>query len=459
MKKVLALVLALTMVLGFASTAAAAYIQYDLFKDEDAITYTVDGLNYYDGFTVDGDEEYTVKIEFTGDNLNTYLGNSDSTYDTLYTEYQVLGVIESYTGANFYGTADWTATTTLDGDGNGTGTNANNIHSDTNDLWKEVYSIVGNTDGYTASTIYKELVDAVVDEGTFKEGYNSSSFKSAMTELERAWDTYYGNSYYGYAKGIAASVTANDPTYATITSQPTVSIDREVGGDTTYTVEFDVQFTNTTFKSVDTSLDVSLLSGSSTQNAIYEYENTLEFTVYQAQYTTFTAQDASIAFGVTPNVEISADEYAYISADAFRLMLQNSSRSITVVDGAGNSKIRFDSDSTNLPQDIFIGNFKTTGTGSSVATLSGFSSTTSAKIKVAVGSAFTEAVSGKTICLYDTNGNKLDVEVTLQGDNTVNFFAPLSSYTIAADDWSGQNTNTDTTDDGSKENPSMGGGF
>ena len=31
-------------------------------------------------------------------------------------------------------------------------------------------------------------------------------------------------------------------------------------------------------------------------------------------------------FGVTPNVEISADDYAYISADAFRLMLQNSNR-------------------------------------------------------------------------------------------------------------------------------------
>lgn len=170
--------------------------------------------------------------------------------------------------------------------------------------------------------------------------------------------------------------------------------------------------------------------------------------------------ELAIAFGVTSDVQISADDYAYISSEAFSLMLQNSNRSITVVDGAGESKIRFDSDSTNLPQDIFIGNFTTSGTGSEVVTFSGFSSSTSAKIKIAVGSAFSNAMSGKTICLYDANGNKLDVEVVLQGDNTVNFFAPLSSYTIAAEDWSGQNTVTEdtTTDDtDGKTNPSMGG--
>ena len=457
MKKVLALVLALTMVLGFAATASASYfgnyIKYDFFKTApNDNEYKVGGSDYYDGIAVDGNKEYKVKLIFNENQINPFFGNTDSVYDNLYQEYRVLEAIQSYAANNFYQSKDWTATADLTADA------PNNIHGRTNLLWEAVYNIVGSTDGYAASTIYKELVDAVVDEGNFRDGYNSSSFQSAKSELERAWNNYYNNGYYGYDKGISVTATSKDETYATITSAPTVSVKRTTVNNvltTQYTVEFKVKFTNTTFRTADVDLEVVYNAGGAVQTAYYESKHTLEFTVYQAQYRTFTAQDATIAFGVTPNVEISADDYAYISADAFRLMLQNSNRSITVVSGMGDSKVRFDSDSTNLPQDVFVGNFATKNTGTTAASISGFSSTTAAKVKIAVGKAFYDANVNKTISVFDANGNKLDVEATLQGDYTVNFFAPLSNYTVSSSDWAGQNTNTDT--DSGKTNPSMGG--
>lgn len=456
MKKVLALVLALTMVLGFAATASASYfgnyIKYDFFNMNLSDDYTIGDADYYDGIAVDGNKEYKVKLIFNENQINPFFGNTDSVYDNLYQEYRVLEAIQSYAANNFYQSKDWTATADLAADA------PNNIHGRTNLLWEAVYNIVGSTDGYAASTIYKELVDAVVDEGNFRDGYNSSSFQSAKSELERAWNNYYNNGYYGYDKGISVTATSKDETYATITSAPTVSVKRTTVNNvltTQYTVEFKVKFTNTTFRTADVDLEVVYNAGGAVQTAYYESKHTLEFTVYQAQYRTFTAQDASIAFGVTPNVQISADEYAYISADAFRLMLQNSNRSITVVSGMGDSKVRFDSDSTNLPQDVFVGNFATKNTGTTAASISGFSSTTAAKIKIAVGKAFYDANVNKTISVFDANGNKLDVEATLQGDYTVNFFAPLSNYTVSSSDWAGQNTNTNT--DSGKTNPSMGG--
>ena len=452
MKKVLALVLALTMVLGFAATASASYfgnyIKYDFFKTTgapDDADYKVGGSDYYDGIAVDGNKEYKVTVEFNENDIAPFFGNVDNVYDNLYSEYRVLEVIESYTANNFYGTKDWTATTG--------GGNPDSIADGSNPMYAQVRdSVLGGAEA-TTSTIYNALVTAV-GTGNFRDGYNSSSFQSARNELIRAWNNYYDNGYYGYDKGVVVTATSKDDTYATITSAPTVDVKRS-GGLTTYEVSFKVKFTNTTFRTADVDIDVLFNAGGAVQQAYYEHKDTLSFTVYQAQYRTFTAQDASIAFGVTPNVQISADEYAYISADAFRLMLQNSNRSITVVSGMGDSKVRFDSDSTNLPQDVFVGNFATKNTGTTAASISGFSSTTAAKIKIAVGKAFYDANVNKTISVFDANGNKLDVEATLQGDYTVNFFAPLSNYTVSSSDWAGQNTNTNT--DSGKTNPSMGG--
>ena len=452
MKKILALVLALTMVLGFAATASASYfgnyIKYDFFKtdaDPADADYKVGGSDYYKDIAVDGNKEYKVTVEFDENDIAPFFGNIDNVYDNLYNEYRVLEVIESYTANNFYGTKDWTAT-------GANGTNKNCIADGSNPMAIDANTVI--TDPAANSTIYKALVSATADKGNFRDGYNSSAFQSARNELIRAWNNYYDNGYYGYDKGVVVSATSKNDTYATVTSAPTVDVKRS-NGVTTYEVSFKVKFTNTTFKTADVDLEVVYNAGGAVQQAYYEHKDTLSFTVYQAQYRTFTAQDASIAFGVTPNVQISADEYAYISADAFRLMLQNSNRSITVVSGMGDSKVRFDSDSTNLPQDVFVGNFATKNTGTTAASISGFSSTTAAKIKIAVGKAFYDANVNKTISVFDANGNKLDVEATLQGDYTVNFFAPLSNYTVSSSDWAGQNTNTNT--DSGKTNPSMGG--
>ena len=100
MKKVLALVLALTMVLGFAATASAYWtnVEYNLFKDGQEPVYTIDGIEGVTEADVDGNKEYTIKAKFDSDDLNNFLGNNDSTYDMLYQEYQVLKAIDSFTG-------------------------------------------------------------------------------------------------------------------------------------------------------------------------------------------------------------------------------------------------------------------------------------------------------------------------------------------------------------------------
>lgn len=447
MKKVLALVLALTMVLGFAATASASYfgnyIKYDFFitapNDNE---YSVGSLPYSADMAVDGNKEYKVTVTFDDDEIAPAFGTYDVVYDTLYKEYRVLEIIESYASNNFLTTGAWT-TADINTSGHEMLTAAARALGDSTDI-AEV----------RATAAWSALMNGGT---TFKEAYNSSTFQTKKAEIERSWNNYYtNNGYYGYDKGVVVTATSKDTTYATITSAPTVSAKRDVASaKTTYTVEFKVKFTNTTFKTADVDIELVYNAGGVVQQAYYEHKDTLSFTVYQAQYRTFTAQDASIAFGVTPNVQISADEYAYISADAFRLMLQNSNRSITVVSGMGDSKVRFDSDSTNLPQDVFVGNFATKNTGTTAASISGFSSTTAAKIKIAVGKAFYDANVNKTISVFDANGNKLDVEATLQGDYTVNFFAPLSNYTVSSSDWAGQNTNTNT--DSGKTNPSMGG--
>lgn len=446
MKKVLCLVLALTMIVGFASTAFATYygnyIKYDLLTTN--TVPTVGGLGYTKDMYVDGNKEYTVKKVFTTANLNTALATDGGAYDALYTEYLVLTTIDNYTGGNLFTTnGNWVV-------GGGTATD---ITSGNNAMCAAVEKLVGGH--CSTSAIYNSLINAFsATNNTFKLAYNSTAFQTAMSQLRNNYNYNYANGFYGYDKAISAIATPKDGTYATITSPASVSVKRNVAAATTeYTVEFKVKFTNTTFKTMETDIELVLNAGTSVQQAYFETKETLEFTVFQAQSRTFTAQDATIAFGSTPNVEISAKDYAYISADAFRIMLSNASRSLTVVNGMGNSKVRFDKDSTNLPQDVFVGNFATTGTATNVATLSGFSSTTAAKIKIAVGDTFKNAMSGKVISLYDGNKNKLDTEVTLQGDNTVNFFAPLSSYTVAASDWDGQVIAAAP----GKTNPSMGG--
>lgn len=439
MKKVLALVLALTMVLGFAATASAYWnFDYELFTN--APRYTVDGTTDTE-FEVDGNKEYKIKAEFTDDDIVPSYVVDDTVYDGLYADYQVLDILETfYANKN---NRNWTNATIVRGNAMYDAVDAAGIGG--SDLW----------------TTFRDVMSDPQSDGTattFEEAYESATLRSAIRELRNNpyYSYYYNNSYYGLAKGIVATASSSDSTYATVTSQPTIDIDRDVvAGETTYTVEFKVRFTNTTFRTADVDIDINYQAGGSTQQNYYSHKDTLSFTVFQAQYRTFTEQDALIAFGVTPNVEISADDYAYISADAFRLMLQNSSRSITVVSGMGDSKVRFDKDSTNLPQDVFVGNFTTSANSDSVS-INGFSSTTSAKIKIAVGRSFYNANNGKVISVYDANGNKLDVEATLQGDYTVNFYAPLSNYTVAGTDWAGQ---TVPSTDAGKNNPSMGGAF
>ena len=78
MKKVLSLLLALTMVLGFASTAmAASYRYFDLFEDGFDPAFTVDGLEYSSWMDVDGTDEVTVKFSFDADNLATFVNSTD----------------------------------------------------------------------------------------------------------------------------------------------------------------------------------------------------------------------------------------------------------------------------------------------------------------------------------------------------------------------------------------------
>lgn len=464
MKKVLALVLALTMVLGFAATASASYypnrnsdgyVTRDLFNNNDAEpSFTVGSFSYEKGMYVDGNTEYTIKAEFDTNDLANYLGIVDTTWDTFLKEWDVYETIRAYANDGRFnnGNEEW--------NWSDFGSNAGHLAS-TNPMVQDICDIYGVANTYAnaraSSNIFTILTNAMTNVGDFEDGYTSTAFRRAANDLENQWRTYNStNGFWGYDKGIAAIVTSKDGTYATVTSQPVVTVDETATpGVFDYTVEFKVRFTNTTFRSADVDIEVLLQSGSMTDHIYYEDKNTLSFTVLQAQYRTFTEQDALIAFGVTPNVEISADDYAYISADAFRLMLQNSSRSITVVSGMGDSKVRFDKDSTNLPQDVFVGNFTTSANSDSVS-INGFSSTTSAKIKIAVGRSFYNANNGKVISVYDANGNKLDVEATLQGDYTVNFYAPLSNYTVAGTDWAGQ---TVPSTDAGKNNPSMGGAF
>lgn len=447
MKKVLALVLALTMVLGFAATASASfnydgrYFKYDMFQTEPTdASYDVGGMGYDDDMSVEGNKEYTVKLNFTSADLHPNFLSEATSVNNLAQEILVLDLIERY-AADPIG-KDWDVTEVQT-----PGSSA---------LADDVFALVTPSGTLAAaSPIFADLVAAFsASNDTLYKAVNSAAFRTAARQLRNDYQLQ-NNGIYGYDKGIVAYATSKDTTYATITSDPVVKVTYNGGNDANYEVSFKVRFTNTTFRTADVDIELVLQSGINSYDAYFEFKDTLSFTVFQAQYRTFTEQDALIAFGVTPNVEISADDYAYISADAFRLMLQNSSRSITVVSGMGDSKVRFDKDSTNLPQDVFVGNFTTSANSDSVS-INGFSSTTSAKIKIAVGRSFYNANNGKVISVYDANGNKLDVEATLQGDYTVNFYAPLSNYTVAGADWAGQ---TVPSTDAGKNNPSMGGAF
>ena len=77
MKKVLALVLALTMVLGFAATASASYfgnyIDYDLFTGNNKPVYTIDGITGTTEADVDGNKEYSFSNSTAPPNLPGFL--------------------------------------------------------------------------------------------------------------------------------------------------------------------------------------------------------------------------------------------------------------------------------------------------------------------------------------------------------------------------------------------------
>ena len=83
MKKVLALVLALTMVLGFAATASASWnIKYDLLTNANTFdNLTVGGDSYDPDMAVDGNKEYTFKLVLTDGELNPSFVTYDASYD------------------------------------------------------------------------------------------------------------------------------------------------------------------------------------------------------------------------------------------------------------------------------------------------------------------------------------------------------------------------------------------
>ena len=85
MKKVLALVLALTMVLGFAATASAYWNVYktDFFSTATPVP-EVGGMLYDEDMNVEGNKEYTVKYEFYDNQINPPLGSVGAAYDSIY---------------------------------------------------------------------------------------------------------------------------------------------------------------------------------------------------------------------------------------------------------------------------------------------------------------------------------------------------------------------------------------
>ena len=279
MKKVLALVLALTMVLGFAATASASYFGFNTIERELLTVnpvYTVGGENYTKDMDVEGNKEYTIKTTIDADNIVNYADTIDTIYDDLNQEYEILELISKYAEGNFYLSENWTAHK------GGSNTDANDINGSGNELFDAAWAALGNTPPYGVSEIYTELVDAVAEEGNFRDGYKSNAFQSAVRDLERAWNATYGvNSFYGYDKGIMATATSKDSTYATVTSQLTIKFERD-GGNTTCTVEFKVRFTNTTFRTADVDIEIEYLSGSVSDNLYYEHKDTLSFTVFQA---------------------------------------------------------------------------------------------------------------------------------------------------------------------------------
>ena len=265
----LALVLALTMVLGFAATASASYgygrFEHDLFAVDP--TYTINGESGTE-FDVEGNKEYTVKAKIHVNNIANYPDVIDTIYDDVDEEYQVLELINQYANFGLYASADW---------------DADDLYNDNNPLYQAAVAVVGG-DANAYSTIFNALYRAVQSTGSFEKGYKANIFTSAVRDLDRAVNnSHYGaNSYYGYDDGIAAYATSKDATYATVTSAPTIKYTREDDG-TYCNVEFKVRFTNTTFRTADVDVEIQYLSGGSDSNIRYEHKDTLSFTVFQAQ--------------------------------------------------------------------------------------------------------------------------------------------------------------------------------
>ena len=290
MKKVLALVLALTMVLGFAATASAYNIKYDLITAAGVFDdLTVGGESYDEDMSVEGNKEYTFKLEIDESEINPSFVTYDASYDALYLDFQALNIIENY--YSYPANRDWTFQDII-------------AQDTTTGAWTNPMTAAAVDSGVNGSDLWVTFAGKFAGNGgtaaTFADAYKAIS--SEIRELERSpYYTNYVNGYYGYDKGIVATATSKDSTYATVTSQPTVTANRNYGADTTYTVEFKVRFTNTTFRMADVDIELVLSGAGSTQQNYYESKETYSFTVFQAQYRTFTEQDALIAFGVTPN--------------------------------------------------------------------------------------------------------------------------------------------------------------
>ena len=277
MKKVLALVLALTMVLGFAATASAYNIKYDLITAAGVFDdLTVGGDVYDPDMAVEGNKEYTFKLEIDETELNPSFATYDASYDALYLDFQVLNIIDNY--YSYPVNRDWTWGT-ADGD-------ASHIADSVNNPMTKAISDVLTAAKVTTCSLWDTFSKAMQASATttFGEAYRSSAVQTAIRELERSpYYTNYVNGYYGYDKGIVATATSKDSTYATVTSQPTVTVNRHYGQASTYTVEFKVRFTNTTFRSADVDIDLVLSGAGSTQQNYYESKETYSFTVFQAQ--------------------------------------------------------------------------------------------------------------------------------------------------------------------------------
>lgn len=285
------------------------------------------------------------------------------------------------------------------------------------DLYVNIYGL-NNTimAGYTATgTVDAALKAAVAACSAPPTDPEKNAVAAAYIACENAVEAYKScNLYVLKNSATLVSVTSSDTTYCTVDSfDPSART-------------FKLNFTNTTFatKTVDVTLK---FAGVDADGNNYSQECKYTFNVDQAQTGTFDKTAAQAAWAVTNDAEINAANFATIKKEAFDYMLKNSKRTLTVVFNDG--KIKFDASSFAEADtcDMFIAGIKTKDDAETVSLQFGGNYNIPVAVKLAVGKEFYNNYYGKKLAV---NGS--DAAVILQGDYTVNFKAPLASYTVGA---------------------------